>query len=253
VSIRVLIVDDEEWARRRTVALLRPLPDVEVVGECGSGAEAVGAILDLSPNLVILDVQMPDFDGFEVLQSLDPSRVPLIVFATAYDEYAVRAFETHALDYLLKPFDEIRLRQAIARAREELGRSAVDQRLAALIGDLRRDRTYLRRLVVKAGARILFVRAVEVDWLEAAANYVALHVDGHEYLIRDTIASLERKLDPHQFVRVHRSVIVNLDRIRELSAWVRGEQVLRLTNGASLPVGPSFRSRIQRLLTNAGD
>src|SRR5262249_36641628 len=158
------------------------------------------------------------FDGFDVLQSVGPDRTPLIVFTTAYDEYAVRAFEAHALDYLLKPFDEERLAMAVARARQESTKPhVVTERLAALSRSLIRDHKYLRRLVVKSGSRVLFVPVAEVDWFEAAMNYVALHVGVHEYLIRDTVAGLERKLDPDQFVRVHRSTIVNLDRVRELS------------------------------------
>jgi len=252
MTIRTLIVDDEEWARRRVTALLRPFPDVEVVRECSGGAEAVEAINELAPDLVFLDVQMPDFDGFDVLQSIRPQRTPLIVFTTAYDEYAVRAFEAHALDYLLKPFDEERLAMALARAREELAKPhIVTERLAALSQSLLRQQRYLRRLVVKSGSRVLFISVGDVDWFEAAANYVALHVAAQEYLIRDTVAALERKLDPDQFVRIHRSTIVNLDRVRQLSPWANGEQALTLKDGTSLAVGRAFRSRLERFLKNA--
>jgi two-component system LytT family response regulator len=252
--MRVLIVDDEPWARRRIASLVEDAADVTVAAECGGGAEAVAAIQDDKPDLVFLDVQMPEIDGFDVLQAVGPERMPLVVFATAYDEYAVRAFEAHALDYLLKPFDDDRLRQALDRAREELARRRVHGGgLQALVESLRRDRRYLRRLVVKAHGRVLFLRAAEVDWLEAAANYVVLHVGSNEYLVRDTVADLEVKLDPEQFVRVHRSTIVNLDRVKELSAWARGEQALTLKDGTQLTVGRAFRSRLQRFLDNALD
>jgi two-component system, LytTR family, response regulator len=247
VSIRVLVVDDEQWARRRMVALLASRPDVEVIGECAGGAEAVLAIQDLSPDLVFLDVQMPDLDGFEVLHAIDPAHLPLVVFATAYDDYAVRAFEAHALDYLLKPFGERRLQETVDRAGRDLERSRAAQRLSSLIRGLAQDGRYLRRLVVKAGARIVFLRTGEVDWFEAAANYVCLHCHGREYLVRGTIASLEGRLDPDRFLRVHRSIIVNLDRVRELPAGARGEAALTLADGTSLPVGRRFRSRLARL------
>jgi len=251
MTVRTLIVDDEEWSRRRVAALLRPFPEVEVVRECASGAEAVDAINELAPDLVFLDVQMPDFDGFDVLQSVASGRMPLIVFTTAYDEYAVRAFEAHALDYLLKPFDEDRLGMALARARQELAKPhVVTERLAALSRSLPRDHKYLRRLVVKSGSRVLFLPVSDVDWFEAAGNYVALHVGGQEHLIRDTVAALERKLDPDQFVRVHRSTIVNLDRVRELSPWAGGDQALTLKDSTSLRVGRAFRSRLERFLRN---
>ncbi len=254
MAIRVLIVDDESWARRRLAAFLQSVGDVQVVGECGNGAEAVEAIRDLAPDLAFLDVQMPEFNGFEVLQSIGPDRMPLVVFATAYDDYAVRAFEAHALDYLLKPFGEERLRQAVVRAREELGRKRVwAGGLEALVLELRRERRYLRRLVVKAGGRVIFLRAADVDWFEAAGNYVTLHVGTVQHLIRDTVGALETKLDPELFVRIHRSTIVNLDRVRELSPWFRGEQMITLKDGTSLAVGRAFRRRLQRFVHNIAE
>jgi two-component system, LytTR family, response regulator len=254
MAIRVLIVDDESWARRRIAAFLQSVGDVQVVGECGNGAEAVESIRDLAPDLVFLDVQMPEFNGFEVLQSVGADRMPLVVFATAYDDYAVRAFEAHALDYLLKPFDEERLCQAVARAREELGRKRVTAGgLEALVQELRRERRYLRRLVVKAGGRVIFLLAADVDWFEAAGNYVTLHVGTAQHLIRDTVGALETKLDPELFVRIHRSTIVNLDRVRELSPWFRGEQMITLTDGTSLAVGRAFRHRLRRFVDNVAE
>lgn len=250
--LRVLIVDDERWARRRIAALLKGAGDVEVVAECGDGAKAVEAIRTLSPDLVFLDVQMPEFGGFEVLQAVGPAQMPLVVFATAHDEYAVRAFEAHALDYLLKPFEEERLRHAVDRAREELAkRRFPTDRLEALVRSLRRDRQYLRRLVVKARGRVLFLKVQDVDWFEAAGNYVMAHIGSAEHLIRDTLAAVEGKLDPEQFVRTHRAIIVNLERVRELSPWSRGEQILILKDGTTLNVGRAYRTRLQRFLNNA--
>jgi two-component system LytT family response regulator len=250
--LRVLIVDDESWARRRLTALLRGGGNVDIVAECSDGGQAVEAIRTLSLDLVFLDVQMPELDGFEVLQTVGPDDMPLVVFATAHDEYAVRAFEAHALDYLLKPFDEERLRRVVDRAREELAkRHDPTERLEALVRSLRLDRHYLQRLVVKARGRVLFVKVSDVDWFEAAGNYVTAHIGVAQHLIRETVSALEGKLDPEQFVRIHRSTIVNLERVRELSAWSRGEQLLALKDGITLHVGRAFRTRLQRFVDNA--
>ena len=231
--------------------LLGRVGEVEIVAECGDGAKAVEAIRTLSPDLVFLDVQMPEFSGFEVLQTVGPADMPLVVFATAHDEYAVRAFEAHALDYLLKPFDEERVRRAVDRAREELAKSRRPRgRLEALVRSLRLDRQYLQRLVVKARGRVLFLKVSEVEWFEAAGNYVTAHVGAAQHLIRDTVAALEGKLDPEQVARIHRSKIVNLERVRELSAWFHGEQVLILKDGTELRVGRAFRARLQRFVDN---
>ena len=252
MTLTVLVVDDESWARRRLTALLRDEQDVELLGECAGGAEAVQAILERTPDLVFLDVQMPDFDGFEVLQAIAPGQMPLVIFATAYDEYAIRAFDAHALDYLVKPFDEDRFHRAIGRARDEIEKRRMARigRLEALTRSLGNEGHFLRRIAVKHHGSVRILRATEVDWFEAADNYVTLHVAGSEYLIRDTVNSLEGKLDPEEFVRVHRAVIVNLDRVLELSAWFHGEQVLTLKDGTRLTVGRAFRGRLQRLLTN---
>jgi len=252
VPLRILIVDDEPWARRRVAALLKASSDAEVVGECGDGAEAVTAIQEQAPDLVFLDVQMPELDGFEVLQAVGPDRMPLVVFATAYDEFAVRAFEAHALDYLLKPLDDQRFARSLERARQELLKMQPHtDRLEALVQSLRRDRRYLRRLVVKARGRVRFLRVADVDWIEADGNYVTVHLGRDQCLIRETVASLATKLDPEQFVRIHRSAIVNLDRALELSPWSRGEQALVLKDGTQLSVGRAFRGRLQRFLDNA--
>jgi len=251
--IRVLIVDDETWARKRIAALLKGEPDVTIVGECADGAEAVEKITMLKPDLVFLDVQMPEMDGFDVIDTVGPDRMPRTIFATAFEEYAIRAFDAQAMDYLLKPFDEERFRKSLDRARRELHRGAdakPDESIRALIESLRGSRRYLQRLVVKSVGRVLFMKTSDIDWIEASGNYVTLHIGKEEHLLRETMNGLEPKLDPAHFVRIHRSTIVNLDRIRELQPWFRGEQVLVLKDGTQLTVGRAFRPRLEHFLEN---
>ncbi len=252
-KIRVLVVDDEPWARKRIASLLKAEPDVEIVGECADGADAVAKIVELSPDLVFLDVQMPDIDGFDVLEAIGPQRMPAVIFATAYDQYAVRAFDVHALDYLLKPFDEERFRRTLERARRHLDqrREEPEHALRALLASIQERRRYLQRLVVRSGGRIFFLRVSDVDWFEASANYVTLHVGRAQHLVRGTMNTLEARLDPDRFLRVRRSAIVNVDRVKELEPWFKGEQVLVLTDGTRLTVGRAFRDRLARLLDRA--
>jgi two-component system LytT family response regulator len=251
--LRTVVVDDESWARQRLVSLLRSAPDVDVVAECENGRDAIERIIELEPDLVLLDVQMPEIDGFDVVAALGPERMPSVVFATAFEEYAVRAFEAEAIDYLLKPFDEERLLRALARVRAQDGRgrgAEVERRLRRLVEGLPDGRRYLRRLVVRTGERILFLRVAEVDWLEAQDNYVAVHAGAAIHLLRVTLNGLESRLDPADFVRVHRSTIVNLDRVRELSPWARGDLALVLKDGTRLTVGRAYRARLAGLLSN---
>jgi len=249
-ALRVLIVDDEPWARRRVVSLLGNESDVEIVGEAGSGEEAVAGILELQPDLVFLDIQMDGMDGFDVIDVVGVDRMPMVVFATAFDNYAVRAFETHAVDYLLKPMERDRLLEALDRARREIGRDRNEpaQQLGALIAELRTRSGYLKRIGVSSAGRISIVQVAEVSWFEAAGNYVKLHVGDREHLTRQTMKELQSRLDPEQFVRVHRSSIVNLDRVRELQPWFRGEQVLILDNDTRVTVGRRYRDELIRLL-----
>ena len=240
-----MIVDDEPWARRRIAALLKSEPDVEVAGECRGGVEAIEKIPELSPDLVFLDVQMPECDGFDVLEAIGPERMPPVIFATAYDKYAVRAFDAQALDYLLKPFDEERFQQAMGRARKELklGKGA-SEALRAVLEAVRGQSKFLKRLAVKSGGRVVFLRAADIDWIEAAGNYVTLHVGRDRHMLRATMNSLEPKLDSEEFVRIHRSTIVNLDRVKEMHPWFHGEQVVILKDGTQLPVGRVYRNRL---------
>jgi two-component system LytT family response regulator len=196
---------------------------------------------------------MPDIDGFDVLEAVGPENMPVVIFATAYDQYAVQAFDVHALDYLLKPFDEERFRRTLERARQHLERTreAPERTLRALLASLQERRKYLQRLVVKSGGRIFFLKVADIDWFEASGNYVTLHVGRSSHLVRGTMTTLEGRLDPDRFLRVRRSAIVNLERVKELQPWFKGEQVLVLTDGTRLTVGRAFRDRLERLLEKA--
>jgi len=252
VTIRALVVDDEPLARERIRMLLEDESDIELIGECRDGAEAVRAIDEEGPDLVFLDVQMPEVDGFEVLEVIGPGRAPVVVFVTAYDEYAIRAFDVHALDYLLKPFDGERFRQAIGRARASIRAKAdVDrEKLAALLGDLRDERRYLERIVVKTAGRVVFLAIDEIDWIGGAGNYVELHAGERKHLVRDTMKAIESKLDPDKFVRVHRSHIVNMDRVKSMEPWFHGEYVLILEDGTELQSSRTYSDRLRQMLDN---
>ena len=248
MSLRVVLVDDEPLARERLRTLLETEADVELVAECADGVEAVAAVRSGRPDLVFLDVQMPGMDGFEVLDALDPATLPAVVFVTAYDRYALRAFDVHAVDYLLKPFDRQRFASALERARLDLRADDAGRRILALVADLRRERRPQQRIVVKAAGRVFFLRPAEIDWMEAAGNYVRLHVGKKSHLVRETMKGLEDRLDPDTFVRIHRSRIVNLDRVRELQPWFHGEHLIVLTSGEQLTTSRRHSVRLQELL-----
>ena len=250
-TLRVLIVDDEPLAREGLRLHLAELPGVEVVGEAADGEEAVRSIQGLDPDLVLLDVQMPGLDGFGVVQAMGAQGMPPVVFVTAFDEFAVRAFEAHALDYLLKPVDPDRLARAVERARErrrqERGRD-LERRVLGLMEGLRAEGRYLERLAVRSGSRIVFVRVSEIDWIEASGNYARLHAGKSEYLLRETMSALEAQLDPRQFMRIHRSTLVRVDRIRELEPLYQGDYVVILEDGTRLTSSRSYRDKLQALL-----
>jgi two-component system LytT family response regulator len=250
-KISALIVDDEALARRFIRRMLKDDTDVEVVGECSNGKEAVAFIRKHSPDLVFLDVQMPEMDGLSVLQSLGTERLPQIVFTTAYEQYAVRAFELHALDYLLKPFDQSRFQEALARAKEQLRyRQREDERLqiGALLETLERPPEYLERLIIKAEGRITFLRTREIDWIEADDKYVHLHAGTTTRMVRQTLSAMEAQLDPKRFVRIHRSAIVNVERIKELQPLFNGEYSVLMENGAKLTLTKSHKEKLFGLL-----
>jgi two-component system LytT family response regulator len=250
VTIRTVIVDDEPLARQRLRRLLEADPDVAVLGECGDGEQAVGDLRRLRPDLVFLDVQMPGLDGFDVLRALGGDAPPAVVFVTAHDRYALKAFEVHALDYLLKPFDKPRFAAALERAKAQVRQgsaAALSERLRELLQNVP-GRHGPERLMVKSGGRIYFVRVEEIDWVEAAGNYVRLHVGGEEHLLRESLTALERKLDPARFVRVHRSAVVNLERIRELQPAFHGDYVIILRDGTELALSRGCRDRLEEAL-----
>ncbi|MCI0485840.1 MAG: LytTR family DNA-binding domain-containing protein [Blastocatellia bacterium] len=248
---RVLIVDDEPLARRRIRKLLSNDPEIEVIGDCGNGREAVKAISEQSPDLVFLDVQMPEMDGFAILESLPPEQVPFVVFVTAHDQYALRAFDVYALDYLLKPFDRRRFDKALQRAKAQIRKergSDLGRRTIALLEELRAKSSHEERVVIKAGGRVFFLKAEDIDWIEAEGKYVRLHVGSKSYLLREAISAMEAQLDSKKFLRIHRSTIVHIDRIRELQPWFHGEYRVILNDGTQLVLSRGCRKKLGDLL-----
>jgi len=244
VTLRALIVDDEPLARETLRLLLARDAEVTVAGEC-SGVEAAEVVRRQRPDILFLDVQMPEVDGFDVLQQIGPDAVPSVVFVTAYDEYALRAFEVHAVDYLLKPFDDRRFAAALVRAKEAARsrrRGEADPRLAQLLEGR------ARRFFVRIGEKVLLIKPEEIDWIEAADYYVSLHVGGKSHLLRETMNEIEQRLDPERFFRVHRSAIVNVERVREMHPLFRGDCVLVLQDGTKLKLSRSRREAFERLL-----
>ncbi len=253
-AIRTLIVDDEPLARQGLRRLLDGDPEIEIVGECGDGIAAAEAIKAKRPDLLFLDVQMPEKNGFEVLESLNGSRMPVVIFVTAFDQYALRAFEVHALDYLLKPFEKERFEAALRRAKLELDQhdpEAVKSRMLTLLNDMKSDKQYTDRLLVKTGGRVLFLRVEEIDWVEAQGNYLRLHRGMDAYLIRQTMSEMEAALDPRKFLRIHRSTIVNIERIKELRPMFHGDYGVVLYNGAKLTLSRNYRHKVPAYLGTA--
>jgi two-component system LytT family response regulator len=254
MTIRALIVDDEPLGRGGISARLKNEADIEIVGECANGRLAVAAIRQYAPDLLFLDVQMPGMNGFDVLQAVGADAVPVVIFVTAFDEYALRAFDVHALDYLLKPIDDERFRLALIRARAHLqqrSESRLNQQLAALLAGLSKTaRPNHDRFVIKSGGRILFVRTEEVDWIEAVGDYAQLHVGKQTYLVRETMTALEERLAAG-FLRIHRSLIVNAERIKELHPLFNGEYNVILRDGTELKSSRSYRARLREYFGDA--
>lgn len=276
VRVRVLIVDDEALARQRVRRLLQNETDVEIVGEAESGRDAVTMIRELQPDLVCLDVQMPGLDGFGVLEELDGGPVPMVLFITAYDEHAQRAFDVHAVDYVLKPVDADRFRAAFDKARKQRANAVAAERLGELLETVRRladgsaaaagngetaagasapgaaagapagNGRYASRILVKQDGRMFFVKTTEIDWIEADRNYVRLHVGKTAHTIRERISHLEETLDPRLFARIHRSTIVNLNRVREMQQWFSGDYVVILEDGTRLRLSRHYRDRVEK-------
>jgi len=253
--VRVVVVDDEPLARSGLADLVRRDPDLLVLEECGDGRAAVEAIRRLTPDLVLLDVQMPELNGFEVLQQLDPEHLPAVVFVTAYDRFAVQAFEVHALDYLVKPFDDDRFTAAMERAKATVRGAALGELSRRILGLLEQlpaastaSKRFLTRIVIRVAGHVFFVRTADIDWIEAADYCARLHVQGKTHVIRESMAGLEHRLDPAHFFRIHRGAIVNLDRIKELQPYFKGGQVVVLQDGTRLKLSKSRRGQLETRL-----
>ena len=253
--VRTVIADDEPLARRKLRILLDSEADVQVVAECRDGGQTVSAIRSYRPDLLLLDIQMPDRDGFQVLSEISREEMPVVIFTSAYDQYAIRAFEAHALDYLLKPFDQGRLHQAIERARFELRQSKdreITHRILDLLSWVKSDKQPVPesegRLVIKTKGRIVFLNLEEIDWVEAAANYVRLNSGKESYLFRETISRTSERLNPNHFIRIHRSVIVNVRKIKELIPVNSGEYIVVLKSGKELSCSRGYRTNVQHLI-----
>ena len=255
--IRALVVDDEPAARAAIRALLADDTDIHIVGECADGRTALDAIRGQAPDLLFLDIQMPEMDGFTLLRRLDPAEIPVVLFVTAYDQYALRAFEVHALDYLLKPFDDERFREAVAHAKQQVRQGklgALSEQLAALLEGVGRPAAatsngrYLKRLAIKAGGRVTILGVKDIDWIEAEGDYVKIHAGRAWHLLRETMKHLETQFDPARFVRIHRSTIVNVERIKELQPYFRGEYVVILQDGTSLKLSRGYKEHLEAAL-----
>jgi len=251
--IKALIVDDEVLARNRIREILKKDPEIQLVGECANGQEAVDAILGQAPHLLFLDVQMPEMDGFALLAALPPERLPTVIFVTAFDQYALRAFEVYALDYILKPFDAERFNRTLQHAKFQIRQvrgSVLNQGLLDLLTELKeKPRAKLPdRLVIKTAGRVSFLKIAEIDWIESEGNYVRLHVGKETHLLRETLNQMEERLDSDQFLRIHRSTIVSLDRIKELQPWFHGEYRVLLQDGTQLLLSRKYREKLRDLL-----
>ena len=255
-KIRTLIVDDEPLARRNLRLLLEKDPEIEIIDECRNGREAVKVLKNFSPELVFLDIQMPEMDGFDVLAEVGPKQIQAIIFVTAFDQYALKAFEVHALDYLLKPFDDARFQKALQKAKSQIEQRQINKlsrKLLALLEDrehsqAERQKTYLTRLMIKLASRVVLLKVGEIDWIEADGNYAKLHVGRKSHLLREKMHDLEAQLNPKKFVRIHRSIIVNLDRIKEMHPHFNGDYVVVLEDGSQLKLSRSRREHLEARL-----
>jgi len=266
-KIRALVVDDESLAREALLVMLGGDPEIEVIAECRNGREAVQIIREQSPDIVFLDIQMPEMDGFQVIEDVGTKQMPVTVFVTAYDKHALRAFEAHALDYLLKPFDHERFNTALQRAKtfvrqQKLGE--ISESLFAVLQDMNADSDELPsetdkgaqkepvdRVVIKSGGRIYFLKTEEIDWVEGAGDYLTLHSGSQTHLIRETMGNFHAKLDSQKFLRIHRSTIVNIERIKDIKPLFKGEYVITLTSGKRLKSSRGYRHELQSLLDEA--
>jgi two-component system LytT family response regulator len=251
MQIRTLIVDDMRLARARVRRFLNSDEEIEIIGECESGQEAVAAIKELKPDLVFLDVQMPELDGFGVVESIGADKMPVVIFVTAFDHFALRAFEVAAIDYVLKPFDAERFAVALRRAKSSIckaSESTTETRLLNLLDQLKNQPKYLKRMAIKNTGRTIFLPTDEIDWIESAGNYLEIHAGRTRHLVRETLSALEAKLDPEKFVRIHRSTIINAERIKEMHPLFNGDQEITLQNGVKVTLSRTFRENLLALL-----
>jgi two-component system LytT family response regulator len=257
-KIKTLIVDDEPLARRNLRLLLENDPQIEILDECRNGREAVKAINALSPDLIFLDIQMPEMDGFDVLERVGTDQIQAIIFVTAFDQYALKAFDVHALDYLLKPFDDERFAHALRRAKAQIEAREINRlskRLLALLDERvsqrassSRQKDYLTRLMIKVSGRVVLLKVDDIAFIEADGNYAKLHVGRKAHLLREKMHDLEQRLDPAKFVRIHRSVIVNLDRIKEMQPHFNGDYIVVLDDGRQLRLSRTRRENLEARL-----
>jgi two-component system LytT family response regulator len=250
-KLRVLVADDEPLARKLIRRFLKQEPDVELLGECGDGKETVAMIRNTKPDLLFLDVQMPELDGFAVLDTLGAADMPQVIFTTAYESYAIRAFELHALDYLLKPFDQVRFKAAMQHARERLrnhrpGEEGVQ--IGSLLETIKAQQQHLDRLIIKADGRITFLNTHDIEWIEADDKYVYLHTAKGKKMVRQTLSSMEAQLDPKRFRRIHRSAVVNVERIKEMQPLFNGEHSVLMDDGTKLTLSRTYKDKLFELL-----
>lgn len=258
-TFKTLIIDDEKLARSRIKKLLEEQSDFEVVGECKNGIEAVDCINTQNPDLIFLDVQMPELDGFSVLKNINTENFPIIIFVTAYDKYALKAFDVHAVDYLLKPFDDERFYAALEHAKDHMAKNSrkdLHNKINHLMNELgetsitKEEKDYLDRIVVKSGGKISFVKTSNIVRIKSAGKYISILTDEGENLIRQTMNEIEEKLNPKKFIRIHRSAIINFDFIKEMQNWYRGEYVILLTNNEKFTTSSSYRKNIEELISS---
>ncbi|MFA5832464.1 MAG: LytTR family DNA-binding domain-containing protein [Bacteroidota bacterium] len=247
MKIRTLIVDDEPLARERINTLLHDEKDVRVVAECGNGKEAFRAIMEQEIDLVFLDIQMPELDGVRLLEKLPAERIPLIIFTTAFDSFAVKAFELNAIDYLLKPFTKKRFQESLSRVKQNMLSDDKDLYLSQMLTTIQsvvQKQQYADKVVVKSEGKVRFIPTREILWLESDANYLKIHTLTDSHLLRDTMTNFSKKLDPAAFLRLHRTVIVNTEYIKELKPWFNDEYVAILRNGTQLPIGRTYKKSV---------
>jgi len=253
-AIRVAIVDDEDLGRRKISRMLKDDSEVAIVGEFAGGEEAITALRELKPELLFLDIKMPEMDGFALLREVSEGCAPIVIFVTAFDQHAVQAFQVHALDYLLKPFDRARFQDALRRAKEQVAQrrnACLNQKLVDLLNDSARTPQVRERIMVKSAGRISFLKTEEIDWIEAQGDYVRLYAQGRKFLIREKIGEMEHQFPVDRFIRIHRSTIVNVERIKEMQPLFYGEYAVILNDGTRLTLSRSFREKVFSRLARA--